>query len=772
MSFYFDDAGGDDVSHSQNNICPACKGTTFYDDPVSGIPTCASCYHQSQTATQEEFGEDDAYALSGGSITRSHTSKGKGSLKKGRGRTRKPLREYDRSQKLPDEKDCCDAFEWLLYDAAKCVAKLVDLEDEEEVESFEQTVKEIWTTYRTKWKEAANIYSKKYPECRFAFRDFFLQNNRKAHLMRHLSLSVGKRVEEEMIQEMQMKLFRDMDDDEFYNSATASPPPPLPPVATHNDNNEGGGEKPNSVSLSKQSSGGGTSGGRSTTKHQPPRKKMRRSVVTVADLVKDGFPHSWKKNTVRYPNGIYEQHPYHAVVKIYPSLSLLLSILQLALIDANVGIAPYHLTKFVANGLLNHALNGYMLLPPNMKRRVGMVKDFFITSYIPPPNEIQDLADLLATATDWYGSDEHVDGICLKIDPEECLYNVKRLVRRMVRDFGFESQVLANVLALMGDKSYDSSTQSAVGIPVKLKYAKKLFTPLHVAAMIVVACKFCPEWESWNINGICSRSMKANGETVVPWSESEFQSLNNGRQIDHYLDFLGYTAFSQIDAPSENVSNFFETLEEDVPTTSFSWKELSFTKEDEKQDQKKKDDSRNATPSEEEDTPTTEEILQAVDNFYRQSDKDKTSVKTLIRSVSSHFGLSTVSKELRSKIKDRIVLLNSQFDYIATHEVKRYKQKRFRSEHHDKLNVVTRESSHPQYCMLLEYICFVMEEPDVYKLHDLVAEIEDELFPSKIKKKWVCKFEGCTTTARGGGFCTMHGGKKKSVSLAVKKDKI
>ena len=79
MSFYFDDAGGDDVSHSQN-ICPRCKGTTFYDDPVSGIPSCTECFHQSQTATQEEFGEDDAHALGGGSITRSLTSKGKGSL--------------------------------------------------------------------------------------------------------------------------------------------------------------------------------------------------------------------------------------------------------------------------------------------------------------------------------------------------------------------------------------------------------------------------------------------------------------------------------------------------------------------------------------------------------------------------------------------------------------------------------------------------------------------------------------------------------------------
>eukprot|EP00984_Skeletonema_dohrnii_P019126 scaffold9076_cov101-Skeletonema_dohrnii-CCMP3373.AAC.2 len=66
-SFWLDDIAGDDAPHSQN-ICPNCTGTTFYDDPITNIPTCASCFTQSQTATQEEFGEDDAYALAGGGM--------------------------------------------------------------------------------------------------------------------------------------------------------------------------------------------------------------------------------------------------------------------------------------------------------------------------------------------------------------------------------------------------------------------------------------------------------------------------------------------------------------------------------------------------------------------------------------------------------------------------------------------------------------------------------------------------------------------------------
>ncbi len=560
MSFWLDDiAGEDDAPHSQN-ICPNCTGTTFYDDPITNIPTCASCFTQSQTATQEEFGEDDAFALTGGNMHRSSsasvrsggTNKGKG------GKRRRPLSEYDRSKKLPDEEDCCDAFEWLLNDAVKCVAKLIELDEEQlQIESLEQTVREIWTRYKHKWREATDVYSKKYPECRFAFRDFFLHNTRKSHVMRHLSISVGKRVEEEMIHEMQMK-YHDMDDDEFFraNSANMSPP-----ETSARGGGGGGGGKPNSV-ISTSEKHSGTSS-RSPTK-PPKKKKMRRTILAVGDLTNHAFPPAWKR-IVRYPNGMYEMHPYRAVVKIYPSLDLILSILQLALTHFKLGIAPYHLTTFVANGILPHALNGFALMKSHMQGRVEMVKGFFMRSFVPPADVIQDLADLLATAIDWYGSDEDSDGLRLKIDPEECLYNVKLLADRMVQYLGFDMQVLTNALALMGD----SSSQNAVGshFPARLNYADKLYTPLHVAALIVVACKFCPDWETWNVINICSRS-KNKSIAVVPWNESQFQSLERGHQIDHYLDFLENTAFSAIDAPSQHVSDFFQSLEEDMPTTS------------------------------------------------------------------------------------------------------------------------------------------------------------------------------------------------------------
>lgn len=748
MSFWLDDiAGGDDAPHSQN-ICPNCTGTTFYDDPITNIPTCASCFTQSQTATQEEFGEEDAYnAVAGANrvLFRSSGSVRSGGTNGKKGKQRRPLNEYDRSKPLPGEEDCCDAFEWLLNDSVKCVAKLIELDEEQQpkmIESLQQTVRDIWTRYKHKWKEATDVYSKKYPECRFAFRDFFLHNARKSHVMRHLSISAGKQVEEEMIHETQMK-YHDMDDDAFFRAGVS----PRETTAW----GDGVAGKPNSVSASEKHSG---TSSRSTTM-KPPKKKMRRTILTVGDLTKHAFPLPWKK-VVRYPNGIYEQHSYHAVVKIYPQLHLILSILQLALTHFKLGVAPYHLTTFVANGLLPHALNGFALLTPHMQGRVEMVKSFFMRSFVPPAEMIQDLTDLLATAIDWYGSEKLVDGLRLKIDPEECLYNVKLLADRMVQDFGFEKQVLTNAFALMGV----SSAQNAVGshFPKRLNYADKLYTPLHIAAMIVVACKFCSDWETWNVINICSHS-KNNSDSIVPWNESQFQSLENGRQIDHYLDFLENTAFSAVDAPSQHVSDFFQSLEEDMPITSSSEEAVTHDMLRPQSSEPKKDSELKSESFAKGEIPSTSQLLKAVDEIYLESDKNKTSVKSLLCSVAVHFGLNEVSNEMKNRIKERIAFLNSnRFDYITTYEVKRYKQKRFHVR--ENLNVVIRETSHPQYCQLLEYICFVIEEADAYKLHELVAEIEDELFPTK-KTKWVCKSEGCTSYARGGGYCIRHGAKKR-----------
>ena len=742
MSFWLDD-----IAANAQIICHNCSGTTFYDDPITNIPTCASCFTQSQTATQEEFGEEDAYALAVGNTSirstatvRSGGTSADGTKKKG-GVPRRPLSEYDRSRKLPSEEDCCDAFEWLLIDSVRCVAELIQLIDEDDdqsesslspsLETLQQTARYIWTNYRQKWREAAKLYSKRYPETRFAFRDFFLENKRKSHVMRHLSVSVGKRVEEEMIQEFQMK-YRDMDNDTFFRANMEPEQATITPAAAA------------AVSASETK-------GR-TTQQPPPKKKkkQRRAILTVADLIWYAFPPAWRK-PVRYPNGIYEQHPYQAVMRIYPSLDLILSILQLTLTHYKLGIAPYHLTMFVANGSLSHALNGFALLSSHMQGRVDIVKNFFMRSFIPSADVIQDLTDLLATAIDWYGSEEQVDGLCLKIDPEECLYNTKLLAERMLQDFGFIKQVSINTLALMGASwSENDVSPDLCYIPKRLNYADKLYTPLHVAALIVVACKFCSDWETWNISDLGARSAT---DANVPWSESQLKTMQNGNQINHYVDFLENTVLSGTDAPSCHLNDFFQSLDEEIPQSipALPTNELTLAQLDSETERG------NDKQSEAEEFPTKTELYQAVDEMYREKDAEKIKLKDFVISVARHFGLNKVSKELRSLIKERIVQLNrsNRFEYVTTYDARRYKTKL-----KDKLRLIIRVESHPQFCQLIGYICYVMDENDPNKLHYLVADIENELFPKRNATKRTCKAEGCSNTPRGGGYCVNHGGIK------------
>eukprot|EP00804_Cyclotella_cryptica_P007577 CCRYP_010667-RA/>CCRYP_010667-RA protein AED:0.36 eAED:0.36 QI:187/-1/1/1/-1/0/1/0/203 len=203
MSFYLDDYPGDDEDLNKE-ICPHCSGRDFYEDPVTGTLTCSSCYTASQTATQEELdiGEGmDIAAISGGK--RSKTTKIGGAGGGRGGRVARDLHEYDRSERLPDAESCCLAFQWLLWDASKCVAKLLGMSERrrrahDDYLGFsnvdyshsilELTVKRIWFAYLRSWMEGAAVYSAKYPEMRVSFRDLFLEDSRRTLLARHLSV--------------------------------------------------------------------------------------------------------------------------------------------------------------------------------------------------------------------------------------------------------------------------------------------------------------------------------------------------------------------------------------------------------------------------------------------------------------------------------------------------------------------------------------------------------------------------------------------------------
>eukprot|EP00956_Cyclotella_meneghiniana_P032897 scaffold92012_cov22-Cyclotella_meneghiniana.AAC.1 len=230
MSFYLDDYPEED----QTEICPHCSGRDFYPDPISGTLTCSSCFTQSQSQ-HEEIDIDEGLGLAAMSGKRSKTASfNRGGNGGTGGKAARDLSEYDTSRQLPDAESCCLAFQWLLMDASRCVMKLAGINEQRDDEYntmynhsedsdrsiFERTVKRIWFAYLHTWTNAAGHYSKKYPEMRVSFRDLFLSEPRRSLIFRHLSVTIGKRIEEEMIHEMQMKLRSGEADDSTDNYET------------------------------------------------------------------------------------------------------------------------------------------------------------------------------------------------------------------------------------------------------------------------------------------------------------------------------------------------------------------------------------------------------------------------------------------------------------------------------------------------------------------------------------------------------------------------
>jgi hypothetical protein len=372
MSFYLDDYIGDG-GQTSTETCPNCSGTEFYNDYITGARICSSCYTQSQTATQEELDYDEGIALAAtgkGAKRMSTLGRGGGNIGEDR---RRPLKEYDRSRRLPDVESCCLAFQWLLWDASKCVSKLAGIHEEYPSKSsdtychdemdmqpsiMERTVEQIWFTYLNSWMKATKEFSERYPEMRVSFRDFFLDSARKKCLMRHLSVTVGKKVEEEILEGMLNKHGE----------------------RSHQDDDEGGESISSTESALSSSHGGDGKEHTDDASNKSPhksKKRKRQTFLTITQLSQNGLP----ANPKRHPNGIYQCSPNSAALKVQPSMTLLLSILQLALTHLKSGVAPHHLTMWASSGQLPHALNGYALMPSRLKEKVEMVKPFFTRSY-------------------------------------------------------------------------------------------------------------------------------------------------------------------------------------------------------------------------------------------------------------------------------------------------------------------------------------------------------------------------------------------------------
>jgi hypothetical protein len=651
MSFYLDEYPEED----QTGICPHCSGRDFYPDPISGTLTCSSCYTQSQSQ-HEEIDIDEGLGLA--AMTGKRTKTSSAGVNGGRGgKVARDLSEYDASRKLPDAESCCLAFQWLLLDASKCVMALSEMSEQRpnyhDHSLLELTVKQIWFAYLETWTNAARYYSKKYPEMRVSFRDLFLSDIRKSVIARHLSVTVGRRVEEEMIHEMQMKIRSEKGlaakDDMSLSSTDA--------------NSESGRVSTKSYNYSSDNS---------TTK-----KRKHRPVLSIPKLCSYVFNQHKMRERYRLPNGCFQIHPFKAVLQIQPSLTLLLSILQLALLHLKTGYAAYQLTSWVANGSLPHALNGYALLPTELKERVNTVNKFFIRSFVPPADDVDELTFLLAASIGWFrdapSQDEGIGDRSeqkLRNAPQpnnlsDSLYNVPLLAARMVQDLGFGQQVLDNALTLMGlhqdsrasQTNPNASESNHVEISLSAASPKKLYTPLHVASVIIVACKLCCGWETWRISNLhCS----STNTKFVPWNGSQINLLGNGPILNGYIGFLKSNALNGLEC-SDNVSQFFQTLNKNVSLQN-------------------------------------ERMPQGLASEHVQP---SVAPNTLLAGALNPNDQSVDASNSSSTKKGKYYM--------------------------------SREPLHPSYSRLIEYVCYSIEETNPAMLHELVLILEDEMIGGKAK---------------------------------------
>jgi hypothetical protein len=252
----------------------------------------------------------------------------------------------------------------------------------------------------------------------------------------------------------------------------------------------------------------------------------------------------------------------------------------------------------------------------------------------------------------------------------------------MVQDLGFGQEVLDNALVLMGlqtKKSADAkcdngeldSTINQALHSLSSASPHKLYTPLHVASVLVVACKLCRGWETWKISNLHSDA--SNRVEFVPWNDAQLHLVGNGPTLDYYVDFLENTALNGLECSSD-VKQFFETLEGDLTS------------------------------------------LRASNQNGIMSEAKRSSIDLKVKPNHILSGVPNPSESCHR-------YLSGYSDYaIETRQDGIYKRRRKTGE-----NLYFQETSHPGYLRLIEYVCYILEETNPSKLHKLVTHLENEL---------------------------------------------
>ena len=515
-------------------VCENCGATDYYTDETSGDIVCSSCYTQSQApkdATEMDIETIEAMGVreNGMLVTSSRytakqedtTNSATGGYNQNgnvvrRGKMRKPLQDLDKSRPLPSLQECLEGFQHILKQCIHVVVEdLLSLSGmttestqysnqddpaDQLKESIKSTVKHLWIGYLRAWRDGAEFYGKYHKEVRFCLRDQFLIGNKtrvavRAHLASKAETELRKRQDR---------------------------------LGGGGNDNGGGGTTQSSNKSGIHDESGNESDHDSVSGNESddtiPATNTS-SAAASSRLVR-------VRGEIRAMLALYKNRRGRREMALKQILSLRMIASLLCVPLSRLGYSGRHVVEWIASGQMP-ILNAFDCLTVEQQDKLLPVQGFFRLRKLPLASAVEEQAQAFM----------FISGMKKESSPHGVLTtkSMPLLLARWVQDMGMRQRVLDLALALMGmdvPKTTDTSASTENWLPVALKKAKPelLSSNSRLAAVLVVACKMCPEWQFWTFG-------QTDEAAIVPWNSAHADRV---QQIGPYIHFLEENGFLQL----------------------------------------------------------------------------------------------------------------------------------------------------------------------------------------------------------------------------------
>jgi len=367
-----------DEDEIDSPVCLNCGSTNLYRDGANDDLICSDCNTQSQSYSQRETAED-----ADGTTT---TNRRSSSIPQRS--SRKSIAvvedEIEEEYRLPTLMEFCEVFLELVESAAKKSVSEDVLPNLGHMEGFEnykeQIVKdsrEIFFLFLERWDEAANYFMTKYQGVRVSLFDRFLTNRLRGILWKQLNQTCSASSDGTYNTGDIKKEWSDSDDDDEEGedspetqesqSNIRSPLSKSPKKVQWNDSQS------TLLFDSQQSS-----------IYTPPAVKLDGFETSTDDIgqsrnINDSHTDSWKRLKEIIVKGgmkVKDETVYLklAIIELYPDLGLATSIVYLAHLCSQTGVASNNFVAWANMGKFPHLLDAFGQLSEGNQAKVRKVK--------------------------------------------------------------------------------------------------------------------------------------------------------------------------------------------------------------------------------------------------------------------------------------------------------------------------------------------------------------------------------------------------------------